>query len=209
MLLCRYADSTGKVVFASVDSSPPPVSRVAPRAEPVSPTRSGHALVGALLLAAAAFASAKVGALGNGQDRDAADFRAPLVLNAPAGSKELVLSELKGRAVVLDFWASWCGPCRAEAPVLQRLHERYAAEGLAVVGVNTSDEEGAAAPTARHLRLTFPIVYDDAQRVAKLYGVTGLPTLVVISKTGKIVAIRSGTTSEAALEELVRKALAS
>ena len=185
------------------------MSLVSARRPRPSPARAGQALVGALLLGGAAFASAKVGTWGNGANRDAAEFRAPLVLNAPAGAKELVLSELRGRAVVLDFWASWCGPCRAEAPVLQRLHERYAAEGLAVVGVNTSDEEGAAAPTARHLKLSFPIVYDDDQRVAKLYGVTGLPTLVVISKTGKIVAIRTGTTSEAALEELVRKALAS
>ncbi len=198
-----------------METSGPPAARIAPRAEPLSPKRSGHALLGALLLGGAAFASAKVGGWGNGQGRDAADFRAPLVLNAPAapaapaGAKELVLSDLRGHAVILDFWASWCGPCRAEAPVLQRLHERYAAEGLVVVGVNTSDEEGAAAPTARHLKLTFPIVYDDDQRVAKLYGVTGLPTLVVISKTGKIVAIRTGTTSEVALEELVRKALAS
>lgn len=166
-------------------------------------------MLGALLLCGAAFASAKIAGMGNGKDREAPDFRAPLVLNAPDEQPEFVLSELRGKAVVLDFWASWCGPCRAEAPVLQRLHERYAAEGVQIVGVNTSDEEGMAAPAARKWKLSFPIVVDGDHRIARQYGVSGLPTLVVISKTGKIVAIRTGTTSEAVLEELVRKALAS
>lgn len=162
-----------------------------------------------MVLAVAAFFGAKMAGMGNGQDRPASDFQAEVVLNGAPGQKQLSLESLKGRAVVLDFWASWCGPCKAEAPIMQRLHERYAASGLTVVGVNTNDEEGMAAPAARRLKLGFPIVYDENNTIAKQYGVTGLPTLIVISKTGKIVAFRAGTTPESTLEELVRKALAS
>lgn len=172
-------------------------------------SRPGLAVVAALVLGAAAFGANRVSSHGLAAERDAPEFQAPVVLNAQAGETELTLSSLRGRAVVLDFWASWCGPCRAEAPILQRLYARYREQGLTVVGVNTSDAAGRAAPTARQLGLQFPIVYDRDESVARAYGVSGLPTLVVVSKSGKVVAIRAGTTSEATLEELVRRALAS
>lgn len=162
-----------------------------------------------MLLAAAAFFGAKIAVISNGQERPAGDFEAEVILNGTPEQSRIVLSELQGRAVLLDFWASWCGPCKAEAPIIQRLHERYRDSGLTVIGVNTSDEEGMAVPTARRLKLGFPIVYDVGNRIAKQFGVSGLPTLIVISKTGKIVAFRAGTTPESTLEELVRKALAS
>lgn len=167
------------------------------------------AIAGALLFGAAGFASARVG--GAGVDREASDFHAPIVLNAEAvdGASELHLEALRGRAVVLDFWASWCGPCRAEAPILQRLYAAHAAEGLVMVGVNTSDELENAAPTARKLGMQFPVVFDQHNAIAKAYGVSSLPSLVVISRTGKIIAVRVGVTSADALEELIRQALAS
>jgi cytochrome c biogenesis protein CcmG/thiol:disulfide interchange protein DsbE len=139
--------------------------------------------------------------------KDAPDLSLSFVANAPEGAAKVSLSELRGRAVLLDFWATWCGPCQQEAPVVDRIAQRYGGQGLAVVGVNTSDEAGNAAPFAKRHHLTYPIAYDEGQRAATAYGVENLPTLVVISKTGKVVAIRSGITSDTELDELVKRAL--
>jgi cytochrome c biogenesis protein CcmG, thiol:disulfide interchange protein DsbE len=146
--------------------------------------------------------------------KPAPDFTVGMVLNAErisAGTPptQVKLSELKGKAVVLDFWASWCGPCRAEAPIMNKLAERYRNKDVVVMGVNTDDAEGNALVFANQMRLAFPIAYDADQSAARAYNVSGLPTLVVISRTGKIVAIRTGVTSESDLEELVEEALAS
>jgi cytochrome c biogenesis protein CcmG/thiol:disulfide interchange protein DsbE len=139
--------------------------------------------------------------------KDAPEVSLPFVANAPAGDKSLSLSGLRGQAVLLDFWATWCGPCQAEAPVVDRIAQRYSGQGLTVVGVNTSDEAGNAAPFASRHHLSYPIAYDEGQRAALAYKVESLPTLVVISKTGKIIAVRTGMTSDAELDALIKRAL--
>lgn len=149
-------------------------------------------------------------------DEDAPEFSARIVANAenlggetPAGAPPttLDLKSLRGRPVVLDFWATWCGPCQAEAPIVNTIALRYKDKGLAVVGVNTSDADGLAEPFVKKKGLAFPIVYDENNTIAKQYGVSNLPTLIVVSKTGKIVAIRQGVTSDSALDEIVRRYL--
>lgn len=147
-------------------------------------------------------------------DEEAPIFTARVVANgeslvtegSPAATK-LELGSLKGHPVILDFWATWCGPCQAEAPIVNTIAQRYKDKGLAVVGVNTSDEDGLAERFARKKGLRFPIVYDEGNSIAKAYGVSTLPTLVVISKTGRVVAIRHGVTSDSALDEIVRRYL--
>jgi thiol-disulfide isomerase/thioredoxin len=139
--------------------------------------------------------------------KDAPDVSFSMVANAPAEGAKVSLGDLRGHAVLLDFWASWCGPCRHEIPIVQGIARRYGDQGLSVIGVNTSDEAGNAAPFAKQLHLTFPIAYDEGQRVAAAFGVEGLPTLVVISKTGKVLAVRSGETSDSDLDALVKRAL--
>lgn len=142
-----------------------------------------------------------------------ADFVGPLVGSDGGDSqggdapKRLDLANLRGRPVVLDFWATWCGPCQAESPIVNTIAQRYKDRGLAVIGVNTSDEDGLAAHFARKKGLTFPIVYDENNAIAKKYNVSSLPTLIVVSKTGKVVAIRHGVTSDAALDDIIRKYL--
>lgn len=147
-------------------------------------------------------------------DQDAPNFSARIVANASylgaettAPSTKLELESLRGRPVVLDFWATWCGPCQAESPIVNAIAQRYKDRGLAVVGVNTSDEDGLAAHFAKKKGLSFPMVYDESNAIARAYNVSSLPTLVVISKTGKIVAVRHGVTSDSELDELVRRQL--
>src|SRR5580658_7697290 len=98
--------------------------------------------------------------------KDAPDISFSMVANAPAGGANVSMSDLRGRAVLLDFWATWCGPCQKEAPIVERISHRYGDQGLSVIGVNTSDEAGSAAPFAKSHHLTYPIAYDEGQRVA-------------------------------------------
>ncbi len=149
-------------------------------------------------------------------DQPAPNFTARIVANAGAVNaltedsgtpSTLSLASLQGHPVLLDFWATWCGPCQAESPIIQTIAERYKAKGLVVVGVNTSDQDGLAARFVAQKRLSFPIVYDTDNAIANSFGVSSLPTLVVISKSGRIVAIRRGVTSDSALDALIRREL--
>ena len=143
-------------------------------------------------------------------DEDGPDFTASVIANAldPA-QKTMTLSTLRGHPVILDFWATWCGPCQAEAPIVNGIAQRFKDKGLVVIGVNTSDAAGRSlAPAfAAKKGLTFPIVFDDDDAIAHKYRVDNLPTLVVLSKDGKIVAVRHGVTGDADLERLVRQVL--
>jgi cytochrome c biogenesis protein CcmG, thiol:disulfide interchange protein DsbE len=145
---------------------------------------------------------------------EAPDFELALVANAKAlggakaDAKLLRLSELRGNAVLLDFWATWCGPCRAEAPIVDRLSHRWQGRGLVVVGVNTDTaDQGDPHEFALSHGLTYPIVHDIEGRASRLFAVDSLPTIVVVSPEGEVTAVRSGVTSDAELERLVRQAL--
>ena len=187
-----------------------------PKAPPTERQGSVRAALAVVALAAgfALVPRLTKGCEGAALDEDAPNFTARVVANgeglrAEAGGapETLELSSLRGRPVVLDFWATWCGPCQAQSPIVNAVAQRYKDKGLAVVGVNTSDEDGLAARFVKKKGHGFPIVYDENNTIAKQYGVSNLPTLIVISKTGKIVAVRRGVTSDSALDEIVRRYL--
>jgi thiol-disulfide isomerase/thioredoxin len=138
-------------------------------------------------------------------DKAAPDFSLKVVANSDKAT--LSVHELAGRAVVLDFWATWCGPCQAEAPVVNKVAQRFADRGLVVVGVNTSDRSGTARQWSLQHGISYPIVSDEDDEAAARYGVENLPTLVVINRTGKVVAVRQGMTDGSELEDLVKQAL--
>jgi cytochrome c biogenesis protein CcmG, thiol:disulfide interchange protein DsbE len=105
---------------------------------------------------------------------------------------DLTLSSLRGKAVVLNAWASWCGPCKEEAPILEQIWRKDRARGLVVVGLDAKDFRKDARRFVRRFDLTFPIVYDGPGDVARRYGVTGFPETFVLDRSGKVVDAFAG-----------------
>lgn len=136
----------------------------------------------------------------------APDFLLPYASPSEAGKSQR-LSDLQGTAVVLDFWASWCAPCRAQTPVLERVAERFGKAQLRVLGVGTSDDKTSITRFLEHSGPAYPSVFDDQDVASSLYHVQGLPTLVVIGRDGTVRAVSSGFTDEAELGRIVGDAL--
>jgi len=106
--------------------------------------------------------------------------------------RPLALSDLRGRVVLVNFWASWCLECRPEMPVLQRLHRELAPRGLAVVGINAREKNDTVRRYATELGLTFPLVLDPDGRINAQFGVIGLPTTFLVGRDGRAVAFAIG-----------------
>jgi thiol-disulfide isomerase/thioredoxin len=136
----------------------------------------------------------------------APDFLLPYVSPGHAGQSQR-LSDLQGRAVVLDFWASWCAPCRAQTPVLERVAQQVGADKLVVLGVATSDDRVSITRFLERSAPKYESVFDDQDVSASLYRVRGLPTLIVIDAVGRVRAVTSGLVSERELTRLVGDAL--
>ncbi len=123
---------------------------------------------------------------------------------------EVTLSDLRGSVVIVNLWASWCPPCRAEMPSMQRLYEANQARGLEILAVNTTyqDSQASAQEFVRQHALTFPVPLDRSSDVARLYQLRALPTTFFIDRRGVIrqVAI-GGPMSEAALQVAIESLL--
>ena len=119
----------------------------------------------------------------------------------------LRLEEYRGQVVLINFWASWCGPCRQEMPLLDRLHHRYEDTGFAVLGVNVEGEAAPAQDIVDKTNVTFPILIDDGQKVSELYNLQAMPSTVVIDRDGVVRYIHLGYKpgDEAKYVEVVKK----
>ncbi len=125
---------------------------------------------------------------------------------------ELQLSSLRGKAVVLNVWASWCGPCKEEAPYLEQVWQQNRHRDLVVVGLDAKDFRADARRFADRYDLSFPLVYDGPGNTIDGYGVTGFPETFVIDRDGKVVAGFAGAVNgddeRARLRSAIQDALA-
>jgi len=104
----------------------------------------------------------------------------------------LRLDEYRGQVVLINFWASWCGPCRQEMPLLDRLHKRYSDAGFAVLGVNVEGTMGPAKETADRTGVTFPVLVDENQKVSELYDLESMPSSIVVDRDGVVRYVHRG-----------------
>jgi peroxiredoxin len=133
----------------------------------------GAAAAGALLLAPAVPAAPPSG--------PAPDFTLR-TLEGP----NLRLQEQRGRVVLVNFWATWCAPCRQEMPHLNRLYDKYRASGFVLLGVNVDDDSRNAASVAAKLGVKFPVLLDSDKKVSRLYDLNSMPATVLIDRDGRV-----------------------
>ena len=130
----------------------------------------------------------------------AAPMAAAVVDNGPAANftlksasgENIRLSEYRGQVVLLNFWASWCGPCRQEMPKLDELHQKYASLGFTVFGVNVEQDRASADKVLRDIPVSFPVLFDDRNQVSELYDVDAMPVTVLVDRNGEIRFVHKG-----------------
>jgi thiol-disulfide isomerase/thioredoxin len=118
--------------------------------------------------------------------------------------KEVKLSQLKGKVVLLNFWASWCVPCRSEMPTIELLHREFKDKGLIVLGI---DDEESQKQTAflQKFGFSFVSLVEPKKQASNLYSIGGIPTTVLIDQQGKIRAYDQGTASHESLRETLQE----
>lgn len=103
-----------------------------------------------------------------------------------ASGENIRLSEYRGQVVLLNFWASWCGPCRQELPHLDALHQKYEDLGFTVFGVNVEQDRTSADKVLRDIPVNFPVLFDDENLVSELYSVDAMPMTVLVDRDGNM-----------------------
>lgn len=106
--------------------------------------------------------------------------------------ENLRLSEYRGDVVMINFWATWCGPCRQEMPLLEELYARYERVGFNLLGVNIDDDANKAMQMIDELGVNFPILFDSRKEVSKLYNVETMPVTVLVDREGRVRYVHLG-----------------
>ena len=140
-------------------------------------------VTGLMLCAFAAASLASSGMTG----KPAPDF----ALKSSTG-ENLRLSEFRGDVVMINFWATWCGPCRQEMPLLDELYSRYNRVGFNLLGVNIDDDSSRAMDMIRELGVNFPVLFDSRKEVSKMYDVDAMPVTVIVDRTGNVRFVHQG-----------------
>jgi DsbE subfamily thiol:disulfide oxidoreductase len=142
-------------------------------------------ILATLLLAATSQAASTPAPLSPGAA--APEFELPAL-----DGKALGTTALRGRIVLVNFWASWCGPCRTEMPILNQLAKQYGSRGVTVVGINVEPERGAALNWLKTTPVNFPVLFDADSKVSSAYRVSGMPNTVVLDRKGVIRYVHRG-----------------
>lgn len=156
-------------------------------------------MIGRSLALALALSVGGLGAAQAGQQagKPAADFSL-----SDASQKTIKLGELRGKVVLIDFWASWCEPCLRELPELEKLHKQLASRGVVVIGINIDRERKNADELAARLKLSFPLLYDPKGQVAELYDPPKMPTSYVVDQQGVVRLVNEGFAGAADMAKL-------
>ena len=111
----------------------------------------------------------------------------------PSRSGDTVsLEQLKGQVVMINFWASWCGPCREEMPLLDQMYKRYSPLGFTLLGVNVEANSKDAEKLLAKVPVTFPVLFDKENKVSKMYDVNAMPSTVFIDRKGNVRYLHRG-----------------
>lgn len=136
---------------------------------------------------------------------------APAFTLVSTDGKKVSLSDFKGRPVVVNFWATWCGPCKLEMPWFEEYSKKYAGQGLVILGLNQDDsaEPAKIADAARHIGVSYPVLMPDkGEAIAREYGgVDYLPETFYVDRAGKVVAVSAGAPSKDEMDGLMQLAL--
>ncbi len=156
-------------------------------------------LIALALLAAASAANAKA----------ATNAQAPDFTLRQLSGPNLRLAEQRGRVVMVNFWATWCGPCRVELPHLSRLHDKYRGSGFVLLGVNIDEDPTLARALVGKMGLTFPVLLDSEKKVVGAYDLNAMPATVLIDRDGRVRYLHRGYKEgvEAVYEQQVRALL--
>lgn len=149
---------------------------------PVVPSRRRALLMWAALLAGSGAATATVQPASTAPDFTLRSMDGP----------NLRLAEQRGRVVMVNFWATWCGPCRQEMPHLNKLYDKYRDSGFVLLGVNIDDNASKATDLAAKLGLKFPVLLDTDKSVSRLYDMGTMPATVLIDREGKVRHLHHG-----------------
>ena len=127
-------------------------------------------------------------------------YAAPPLESAPApdfalksmNESNVRLSEYLGQVVLINFWATWCGPCRQQMPLLDQLHDKYERAGLVLLGINIDEDRDEAIEMAQTLQITYPILFDTRKDVSRAYEVGAMPLTVLIDREGLVRYVAEG-----------------